>query len=85
MRREGPAVSPSGGAAPTAAGVLTAEAVVRHARKSDTMSRLAFPAPEAEAGEGAERWPAGARVLFLIGAAALCWAVVLLAGWWLIG
>ena len=31
--------------------------------------------PEGTAGGSSERWPRGARILFILGAAGLCWAV----------
>jgi hypothetical protein len=74
-----------GRAAPTAAGALTAEAVVQHARKSERMPPAAAPAPDAEIPEAVGRWPAGVRILVLIGGGVVCWAIVLLAIWWLVG
>lgn len=70
---------------PRAAGALIAEAVVRHARNPDSLAPAVVPASEVESRDPGERWPAGLRILFLIGAAAACWAIVLLAAWWLIG
>jgi hypothetical protein len=64
---------------------LTAEAVVQHARNPDRMAPAAAPAPEVELPDAAGRWPPGLRVVFMIGAALLCWAVILLLAWWLIG
>ena len=64
---------------------MTAETVVQHARNPERMAPAAAPAPEAERPDTAERWPAGLRIMFMIGAALLCWAALLLLGWWLIG
>lgn len=74
----------AGQAAPAGASTLTAEAAVQHARKPETVVPAAVPGAGAEASEE-ERWPPGRRVMFMIGAAVVCWAVILLAGWWLFG
>ena len=57
---------------------------MQHARKPGPVLRVTAPVSGADASEG-ERWPAGVRIMFMIGAAVICWVVVLVAGWWLIG
>jgi hypothetical protein len=47
---------------------------MRPAKKFHLAPRLAAAPAEAQRGES-ERWPRGARILFLLAAALLCWAV----------
>jgi hypothetical protein len=56
---------------------------VRHARMPGRMAPAAIPTAKPGAPEEARRWPAGLRLIFVIAAALLCWAAVLICGWWL--
>jgi hypothetical protein len=59
--------------------------VVRQARNPDTALPADVANAKAEIPDAAAPWPIGLRVLFMAGAALACWALVLLAGYWLLG
>jgi hypothetical protein len=57
--------------------------IVRHARKLEEAPRRAMPMIEVEAATDERLWSRRARLLFIVGAATVCWAVPALLVYWL--
>jgi hypothetical protein len=62
---------------------MRAEAVVQRARKLDTAPRRAMPMVDTRGWIEESPWPRRSRLVFILGAAAACWAVPLLLAYWL--
>jgi hypothetical protein len=60
------------------------EAVVQHAHKLDIGSQTAMPPVDSPAWDKEAPWPRSLRIIFMIGAAAACWAAVAVVGYWLV-
>ena len=63
---------------------MVKEAVVQHAHKLDIGPQTAMPPIDSPVWDKEAPWPRPVQIIFMLGAAAACWAAVGLVGYWLV-